>query len=577
MNELTKTLIFAGIAAVVAIAAFALRPKSFEPVQQKSGDRLFAEELKDATAADALHIARFDPDQSKAVELTVRRDGEQWVLASHNDYPADATDAKDRIQNVALKLIDLEVIDVASELTGDHGLYGVVSPVGDAVKEADAEDIGMLVGLQDAGGKKLAELIVGKEVRDDQSGQAKRFVRKANEPTVYTAAISSDDLKSDFADWIASDLLNINSGDIRRVTIKDYNVHLAQVQGPDGRPREAVLYEPRFELSTNWDNKDSQWVFSDMVERRGNRLAPSELTEDEELNGEKLDALKRAVDNLKIVNVEAKPKEIVGGVKSDDDLINDPAVGPLLAEKGFYPMRGELLSSDGEVRVQTEEGIEYILRFGREAGVERDEDSDGSKLTRYLLVSAKVAEEQMVAEEMEDPSTPPNVDFPGPPLGAGGQTGEEGNAGGGAEEDSGEGEAEADSGEAASGDETDASADDEGSDESGEGENADGSDTTTTDDETPMPPDPVPPTGEESTGPPAEEDPLVKKRAAAEAKVAELNQRFANWYYVVSEDEYKQIRLGRFDVIQEKEDSSFGLDELKDLDELPPAPGEDDM
>ena len=32
----------------------------------------------------------------------------------------------------------------------------------------------------------------------------------------------------------------------------------------------------------------------------------------------------------------------------------------------------------------------------------------------------------------------------------------------------------------------------------------------------------------------------------------ELNGRFADWYYVVSEAEYAKIRLGRADVIQAK-------------------------
>ena len=36
-------------------------------------------------------------------------------------------------------------------------------------------------------------------------------------------------------------------------------------------------------------------------------------------------------------------------------------------------------------------------------------------------------------------------------------------------------------------------------------------------------------------------------------RVEELNQRFGDWYYVISNDVYKQIHLGRADVIKKKE------------------------
>ena len=60
------------------------------------------------------------------------------------------------------------------------------------------------------------------------------------------------------------------------------------------------------------------------------------------------------------------------------------------------------------------------------------------------------------------------------------------------------------------------------------------------------------------------------KRGKAEAKVRELNARFADWYYVVSEDEYKKIRLGRGDLIKEgakAADEGFGVDAFRKLQE----------
>ena len=44
-----------------------------------------------------------------------------------------------------------------------------------------------------------------------------------------------------------------------------------------------------------------------------------------------------------------------------------------------------------------------------------------------------------------------------------------------------------------------------------------------------------------------------EKVKGAIKRVRELNSRFADWYYVVSEKEYAKIHLGREGVIQKKE------------------------
>ncbi len=59
------------------------------------------------------------------------------------------------------------------------------------------------------------------------------------------------------------------------------------------------------------------------------------------------------------------------------------------------------------------------------------------------------------------------------------------------------------------------------------------------------------------------------KLKKAQQKVAELNYRFADWYYVISEDVYKKIHLGRADIIKESEEakeSGSGLDAFRGLE-----------
>ena len=52
------------------------------------------------------------------------------------------------------------------------------------------------------------------------------------------------------------------------------------------------------------------------------------------------------------------------------------------------------------------------------------------------------------------------------------------------------------------------------------------------------------------------------KLEAAAKRVRELNARFADWYYVISEDVYKKIHLSRSDIIKESDkarDEGFGI------------------
>ena len=65
-------------------------------------------------------------------------------------------------------------------------------------------------------------------------------------------------------------------------------------------------------------------------------------------------------------------------------------------------------------------------------------------------------------------------------------------------------------------------------------------------------------------------DAYKDKKKKAEVRSKELNARFADWYYVVSEDVYKKIRLGRTDIVKESsgaKEEGFGPDAFRSLEE----------
>ena len=67
------------------------------------------------------------------------------------------------------------------------------------------------------------------------------------------------------------------------------------------------------------------------------------------------------------------------------------------------------------------------------------------------------------------------------------------------------------------------------------------------------------------------------KRKDAIKRVQILNERFADWYYQISEETYNKIHLGVSDIIKSKEDADGGLDEFRNLEnnglDLPLPPG----
>ncbi len=118
-----------------------------------------------------------------------------WSIPSSSNYPADA---ETQMRDAATSLIDLQVLDIVSQNANDHQTYGVVEP--DKQKlEASQQGVGLLVSVEDAKGKDLAKLIIGKEVkgaeelhfvsqtwpkpglrREDRPGQVSHGVRKVD-------------------------------------------------------------------------------------------------------------------------------------------------------------------------------------------------------------------------------------------------------------------------------------------------------------------------------------------------------------------------------------------------------------
>jgi hypothetical protein len=571
MNETTKTITFA-VAALLALgAAWLGRPKPIGiDLPDLVGQPLFPD-LNDPYDAKSMKIVEYDEDLGELRTFEVAQENGLWVIPSHQDYPADA---EETLATAANLLVGLKVINVQSNEKQEHATYGVVRPDVETLRAGD-QGVGRLVTLKDSNNSRLAEIVVGEEVTGQPN---QRYVRAYDQEPVYIVELDPSKLSTKFEDWVQRDVLDLNGFDIQDITIHDYSANPQLTN----QGRLVLNEQDRLRVTARWNADDAQWELDEFEEKVGGQMKPSHLTENEELDREALDGMKQALDDLQIVDVERKPAGL-GAELIDDSFWNNQESIMSLFERGFYAAedasgKANLRSSDGEVRIRTTDGVEYLLRFGQVAGVEsgagenaEEESSDAGGLNRFVMVNANV---------YEDAFEKPVLDLPDESETTADRAEEEGETADDetaddetaddetAKDEAVEGEAaegDAEAADEAATDTDDATTSDEGlSDEGLSDEKAADASVEETDDSPVAEPDQrVADALREVKLKEYERkmDEYKSQLKKAQEKVDKLNFRFADWYYVVPEDEYRKIHLGRSDIVRGKESTaSEGMD-----------------
>lgn len=548
MNEITKSIAFIGAAAAFVALAITSTPNKIDPTSKgnRMGQALF--ETFDTRSATGIEIVEIDAEKLEAKSIEIAQTDKGWWIRRPQkpDYPANADN---QVKDVSTILLDLRILDVASEGSGEHAKYGVLDP-----SRANPGDsgVGKSIALKNNSGSNLAQLIIGNEVEGLSST---RYVRKPEENTVFTAEVrNANDVSTKFVDWVEKDFLDLDKWNIKQITLDNYEVNLAQGQ----------LNRTDKPFVLDYDN--SEW-----------QLSGSTLTEKEELNKDKLDALKDALDDLKIIDVESKPAILVNNLKQGNEFFNNlkdqknQAVVQSLQQKGFYTVavqnpQGQqvpkVVSNKGEVLVGMKDGVEYVLRFGDiYRGPEADENSTGD--SRYIYAFARVNQnllDPLQLEPVPKPLSEPTASSPvdknsSDDKGAQGDTAEKGKEG-------------------------------KAPRITPPGPPPNFVPSTSPPTSAPPPPPvtvedkPVTPAKEptEFTKKKAERDSEIarinssnankqrdynEKVAKAQKRVNELNENLAEWYYVISNDVFKKIRLERKEFVNAKDENSEMPEEIK--------------
>ncbi|MCR9296611.1 MAG: DUF4340 domain-containing protein, partial [bacterium] len=397
MTEGRTTAIFAVVAAVALGLAWWSKPESAVSEQDAMEDmvgKVVFSSFSDPETAASMQIVKYDEALAQLRRFEVARDPNTklWTLPSHDGYPADAAE---QVKDATTPFIDLNVLSVASDLKSDHELYGVVNP-DDEELAAGTSGVGMLVTFKDDADQVLASMVIGKEV---EQAEGQRYVRIPTEDVIYVVELATDAFTTDFRDWIEGELLGVRSMDIRKVGVRDYTIERSLTQ---------VTLQRNYNATVAYNPTENEWQLEEMTSYASGSPVPAELAEGEELNSEFLNALRTAVQDLEIIDVQRKPQGLAADLKADDSLLQNEESIRDLQQQGFYAAQGsdgtEIFAAGGETIIGTEDGVDYLLRFGEAtaslSSMDGDENDDGG-LSRYLLVTAKLDESKFPAPELE--------------------------------------------------------------------------------------------------------------------------------------------------------------------------------
>ena len=135
---------------------------------------------------------------------------------SHHDYPADA---EERLAKTAASIIGIKRGAMVTWWETDHSRYGVVNPKQDALNVDEVEGVGKRIMLRGESYNVLADYIIGNGV---DGSNDEYYVRHPEEDEVYIAKLDID-LSTKFTDWIETDLLDVDSWDVREIVANNYS------------------------------------------------------------------------------------------------------------------------------------------------------------------------------------------------------------------------------------------------------------------------------------------------------------------------------------------------------------------
>lgn len=395
------TVIMAVLALLSAVGAYAMRPVEMPPPTfEDTGEPLFPE-FGDPNQAHFLEVVEYDDKAAQLNKFSVRFDPKRgWVIPSHNGYPADGTE---QMGKAAASFIGAKKDVIRSDDPKDHAEFGVVDPEDPSAAEGAR---GRRVTIENAGGIRVVDVIVGKDV-PDRAGY--KFVRYPGQNRVYAVALDPQ-VSTNFTEWIEDDLLHLEADDVAAVLSNSYTaeerVDLAQGKVDVVTLNEEPVY---FERPLGDPAGPGEWAIAApaVFGPDGARIDPATWAGDVPLpaahpvpegkvfNQTAVKQIVGAADRMKIVGVRPRSPEFDPAEMRGKGFFLKPEPGA----PGDPGVRYSLVGEQGQVTLFCKDGVVYTLFFGEvtyatgealSAGGEGEDaaaKSDDARANRYMFVN----------------------------------------------------------------------------------------------------------------------------------------------------------------------------------------------
>ena len=349
MNEAAKTSIFVFLALAFIAGAIGSRPKlaDFQP-EEMIGKSLFPQ-FTDPLGIKSLEIVKLDA-AGEQNDFRITEVNGIWSIPSHDNYPADA---KDQMGKVAEALTDLKALEVIQPDSGIDSIdfqtqYGVIDPASENVSLG--EGVGIKITLGGANNETLVNLIVGKEAARrqpqdlmDEGGANLRYVRIAHQSPVYVVSIDSSQFSTSFDQWIEKNLLDISTLDIKEFFVDEYSFSV-EIALTNRGLQEVSNASFIGDLTLSYDGSAvgaDKWslVRWNKFERPNSDYKVQQLAADQELNTDILDSMVSALGDLKIVSVLKKPSGLASVLREGKTFENielNDSMQESMRETGFW-------------------------------------------------------------------------------------------------------------------------------------------------------------------------------------------------------------------------------------------------
>ncbi|HMP79243.1 MAG TPA: DUF4340 domain-containing protein [Pirellulaceae bacterium] len=356
MRPIHTTLLMGLAAAATSLVAAIYFPwPTFERTSERINQRLFVD--LDAKQIRTLEISRVNADKNLLERVLLERRGEKWIFPNHASYTASNAF---RIAAVINSLAECTVLELETDKQLDHLKFGVLD-----MDEPDATrnpgGVGWKVSVRDRNQRVLANLIVGHLVTGAE-GRQKRFVRVPGEPQVYVVDFDADALSTRFRDWVDSNLLQLQAGNLPGERLARFRIHSYRIdpESLKNDPTKLNFYEATL---TETNNQPAVTAWNVVFDGAWAEAVP---------NAEVQQTLQRAWSVLPVLMfVDARPKEqtLNQALVKLDDAARVPATYESALQGGFKAVLDDgrpvrFLATGGELELELASGIRVFVYLG---------------------------------------------------------------------------------------------------------------------------------------------------------------------------------------------------------------------